>query len=473
MGVKKDDIVMVQLPNCWELAMLYLAIARAGAIISPLPVQWRASELEYIAELTEAKVFITVEEFHGFKHKKMGEELLKHPNLERVIILQEIREMSKGMSKLERIDGANDIFTLNWTSGTEAQPKGCPASHNNWIVQASLQIESVGIEPGDNFLTAGPLVNMASVGTVYIQWLMVGGKLVLHHPFNAEILFKQLIEEKINYTLLVPAVVNMLLKHPKVDEFDLSSVRAITIGSAPPSLWSAQELKRRWGIEFGNIWGQNESTAIISGPFDVPDMEKRIDHFPQFGKQGIKWASATSQFIQTKLIDPATGKEVTEVGSVGELYYKGPNVIPCYFKRPGLTEKSFDKGFLRTGDLFQIKEGHYIGFFDRCKDIIIRGGFNISAQEIENMLLGHPKVMDVAAIAMPDEIMGERTCVYVVPRREVELEDLTSFMKEKEIATYKLPEQLVIIDAIPRNPFGKVLKGKLREDIKKKLKTTN
>ncbi|MBW2560558.1 MAG: acyl--CoA ligase [Deltaproteobacteria bacterium] len=476
MGITKDDIIMVQMPNCWELAMLYLAITRAGALISPLPMQWRSSELEYIADLTKAAAIITVDDFNRFKHKEMAEAIQsKYPTVKYILTVEDIREMTKGAitGKLDAITiDANDIFTLSWSSGTEAQAKGCPLSHNNWYVQAGLQIESAGIKPGDNLLTAGPLVNMASVGTVYIQWLMLGGKLVLHHPFNPEILFRQFVDEEINYTLLVPAVVNLLLKYPKLDEIDISSVRAVTIGSAPPALWSVQELKKRWGIEFGNIWGQNESTAIISGIYDIPDMEMRIDHFPQFGKPNTKWSSPYSQFIQTKLINPDNGEEITEMGGVGELHYRGPNVIPCYFRRSNITDNAFDDdGYFNTGDLFQIQDNNCIGFFERTKDIIIRGGFNISAQEIENMLLGHPKVLDVAAIAIPDETMGEKTCVYAVPRGEetITLDDLTSFMKEKGIAAYKLPERLEVVKEIPRNPVGKILKKVLREDIKEKL----
>lgn len=476
MGIQKDDIILVQLPNCWELAMLYLAITEAGGLISPVPMQWRASELEYIAGLTKAKVFITVDEFRGFKHREMGEKIQsKASSLKHIITLPEIREMSRGevTGKLDSVPlDANDVFTLCWSSGTEAQPKGCPISHNSWIIMARMQMDTTGMNPKDNFLTAGPLVNMASVGTIYIPWLLLGNKMVLHHPFNPPLLIAQFMKEKISYTLLVPAVVTMLLKHPKVDEFDLSGIRMITIGSAPPSLWSVQELKRRWGIEFGNIWGQNESTGIVSGPLDVPDAEKRIDNFPQWGKPGTQWHSPMTKFFQTKLIDPATGKELTEVGSVGEFWYRGANVIPCYFNRPDLTAKAFDKdGFFNTGDLFQIKDKDCIGFFDRTKDIIIRGGFNVSAQEVENMLLGHPKVQDVAAIAMPDEILGEKVCVYVVPKGEEKpaLQELTAFMKEKGIAAYKLPERLEMISAIPRNPVGKIVKNVLREDIKKKL----
>jgi len=479
-GIKKDDIIMVQLPNCWELAMLYLAITRAGALISPLPMQWRQSELEFIAKITEARAIITIEEFGGFKHKEMVKNIqTKFPSIKDIITLLEIREMTKWnvTGKLDKIFiDANDAFTLCWSSGTEAEPKGCPLSHNNWIFQSLVCYETAPIKPGDNLITAGPLVNMASVGTVYIEWLVGGGKLALHHPFDGPTFIMQLMMEEINYTLLVPAIVNALLKHPKVDLFDLSKVRAITIGAAPPSLWSVQDMKKRWGIDFANIWGQNEGTANVAGPFDIPDLEMRLDHFPHYGKPGSKWlnVSALRKNIQMKLLDPVTKKEITEVGGVGELWYKGPNVIPGYFKRPDITKKTFDdKGFFNTGDLFQIKDNDCVGFFDRTKDIIIRGGFNISAQEVENMLLGHPKVLDVAAVAMADEVLGEKVCVYVVPRGEekLELEEIKAFMKEKGIAVYKIPERLEIINAIPRNPVGKILKKVLSEDIKKKLET--
>jgi acyl-CoA synthetase (AMP-forming)/AMP-acid ligase II len=315
---------------------------------------------------------------------------------------------------------------------------------------------------------------MASLGTVYIPWLMTGGKLTLHHPFDGPTFIMQLMTEQIEYTLLVPAVVNALLKHPKVDQFDMSKMKAITIGSAPPSLWSVQELKRRWGIEFANIWGQNESTGNVAGPKNIPDLEMRLDHFPHYGKPGSKWANASPfrKNFHLKILNPVTREELTEEGAIGELWYRGPNVISGYFKRPDLTEKAFDKnGFFNTGDLFQIKDNDCIGFFDRTKDIIIRGGFNISAQEVENMLLGHPKILDVAAVSMADEALGEKVCIYVVPKGEetVDLEEIKAFMKEKGIATYKIPERLELTTVIPRNPVGKILKKALREDIKNKL----
>ncbi|MEJ5347941.1 MAG: class I adenylate-forming enzyme family protein [Desulfosoma sp.] len=473
-GIDKDDIVLVQLPNCWELAMLYLAIARAGGVISPMPMQWRSKEVAYVAELTEAKAIITVEQFHGFEHRAMAEEVAqKVPTLKKVYTYDDVRRMIQEKPdpslNLVRVD-ADDIFTICWTSGTEAQPKGCPLSHNNWRCQAAIALAS-GMQPGDIMLTAGPLVNMASIGTVYVPWLRFGGTVVLHHPFDPQLLLKQMVQERIQYTLLVPAVVNLILKHPAAQGVGLSSVRVITVGSAPPSLWSMEEFKRRWNVDIGNIWGQNEGTALVSGVQEVPDMAVRVDHLPRYGVPGVEWATPMAKFVQTKVVGP-DGTELTENGAVGELLYRGPNVIPGYFKRPDLNAHAFDtEGYFRTGDLFQISGDRYLKFFERAKDIIIRGGYNISAQEVENVLLAHPAVQDVAAVGMPDENLGERTCVYVVPKpgQTITLEDLTRYMKEQGVATYKLPEHLEVVEAIPRNPVGKILKKELRKDIRKKL----
>ncbi len=474
-GIGKDDIVVVQLPNCWELAMLYLAIARAGGVISPLPMQWRENEIGYVCELTKARAIITVEDFHGFSHVEMARSLAgKSHSLEKVFTYGDLVQMTS-VDPDPELDGipvdANDIFTICWTSGTEAQPKGCPLSHNNWFCQSSLA-HAGGVVPGDIMLTAGPLVNMASVGTVYVPWLIYGGTVVLHHPFDPALLLKQMVMEKINYTLLVPAVVNLILKHPLAEGVDLSSIRSITVGSAPPSLWAMEEFKKRWDIDIGNIWGQNEGTAIISGVKDVPDMKLRVDSLPRYGAPGVTWSVDIARHIQTKIVNP-DGNALDEDGAVGELLYRGPNVMPGYFRRADLNEKSFDaEGYIRTGDVFQIVGDRYIRFFERAKDIIIRGGNNISAQEIENLLLAHPKVQDIAAVGMPDENLGERTFVFLVPVQgeTVTLEDLTGFMKEKGVAIYKHPEGMEIVEALPRNPVGKLLKKDLRKDLQERIR---
>jgi non-ribosomal peptide synthetase component E (peptide arylation enzyme) len=232
-----------------------------------------------------------------------------------------------------------------------------------------------------------------------------------------------------------------------------------------------EEFKKRWNIDIGNIWGQNEGTALVSSVADVPDMKVRVDHFPRYGAPGVEWSTPMAKFIQLKVVGP-DGSELKEDGAVGELLYRGPNVIPGYFKRPDLNETAFDEnGYFRTGDLFMIAGDRYLKFFDRAKDIIIRGGYNISAQEIENIMLAHPAVQDVAAVGMPDENLGERVCLYVVtkPGKTITLDDVVDYMKQQGVATYKLPERLEVVEAIPRNPVGKVLKKELRRDIRRRL----
>lgn len=476
MGVKKDDVIVAQLPNIWELAMLYFAVCRAGGILSPLPVQWREKELRYILDLTKSRYFITVGEFHGFKHLEMGKKLQSVTKLQHLISLEELKKMTKGPAKKDELNrikiDANDVFNIQWTSGTEAEPKGCPMSHNNWRYACNVVSKACLLETGDTILCLAPLVNMTSIGVNFMPWLAMSGTFVLHHPIDPGIFIRQIMEEKVNFTIIVPAMLNMILKHPDVDKFDLSSIKSLASGSAPLSLFALKEFKRRWGIELINIWGQSEGTGNFSGPITTPELEKRVDMFPRLKKE-IKWGIDPAVDVsETKIVDTVTGEELSRPGDVGELLFRGPFTIPCYFNQPDFTERAFEKdGFFHTGDLFMIKDDRYMSFFDRKKDMIIRGGFNISAQEVENALLGHPKIQDVAAIAMPDEIMGEKTCVYVVPKKgeTVTLDDVTAFIKQQGVATYKLPERLEIIDAIPRTPVGKIVKGKLREDIRKKL----
>lgn len=275
---------------------------------------------------------------------------------------------------------------------------------------------------------------------------------------------RQLTEERIQYTILVPAMLNMIVKLPNVDELDLSSIRTITTGSAPPSAWSMQEFKRRWDIDIVNIWGQNEGTSLVAGPADVPELDRRVDHFPWWGREGVNWPSGI-RGVEVKILDDDDNL-ITEPGGIGELCYRSPGRFAGYFQRPDITEKSFtDDGYFRTGDLFIVREPGFVGFYDRKKDMVIRGGFNISSVEVENAVQGFAKVLDVAVIPEPDDILGERVCICVVPRDETDpptLEEINDYLKGEGVSVYKLPEKLKIIDEIPRNPVGKILKKELR-----------
>jgi acyl-CoA synthetase (AMP-forming)/AMP-acid ligase II len=204
---------------------------------------------------------------------------------------------------------------------------------------------------------------------------------------------------------------------------------------------------------------------------EFPDPAMRAQYFPRFGVPGFNWASRVAGQMSTKLV-ATPGEVITEPGVPGEMAIKGPGIFPGYYKRPDLTEKVFDAdGYFYTGDLFEIagEPGNLNAyrFVGRAKDIIIRGGMNISAEEIESLIIGHPKVAEVVIVGYPDERLGEKACAVVVPKpgQEVTLDEIVAVLKEKDVAVYKLPERLVVIEALPRNPVGKVLKRTIREMI--------
>lgn len=468
-GVGTDDVVVAQLPNVWELPALFLAVARLGGVISPVPMQWRKRELRHVAALTGARLYIGADNFKGIDHLGFAEEAAAGTDLVDFVGLSALGGLARTVPNVgkgaTRLISADDAFTLCWTSGTELEPKGCPLTHNNWRFLGGILLRLLGIPSGGRLLVTPPLVNMAGVGTSLIPWLLTGGTLSLHHPLNMALLQDQMAEGA-DFTLLVPALLNMIVKkaESEEDELNIGPFRTIATGSAPPSAHSLEQFQQRWGIEVVNMWGQNEGTVLIAGADDIPDPAMRVDHFPWWGKEGLKWPSGISG-IEARLLDEEN-HQLSEPGTVGELVYRGPNVFPGYYRQPDLNARTFTRdGFFRTGDLFQILDDRYLGFFDRKKDIVIRGGINISAAEIENLVLAHPGVLEAAAVAVPDDVMGERVCLFVVPRDPSSPPDFTevvSFLARQGIASYKLPERFELVQAIPRNPVGKVLKADLR-----------
>lgn len=475
-GISKDDVIVIQLPNIFELLVSYLAAWRVGAVISPVPMQWRTHELSMVLDTTRASAYISTP-FKGFDYIEMIQSLRKgHHELREVFSLNQIKNSMNNETIDDRIDaatksiGGNDVAVIQWTSGTEKEPKACPMSHNNWgFLRFFYNKEHKGgiLTDGDVIMNPAPLVNMTGIAVGIVPWILVSGTFILHHPFDPLLYFRQLIGEKVNFTLGVPAVVVAMLKHPDVDKFDLNATRLFAQGSAPPPPWTFEEFKKRWNIESLNVWGQNEGTGLFSTPEVIPDLVDRARNFPwPRGEENIDIPFFKA--IDSKIVDIDTGEELTEPGSVGELCYKSPLTIPQYYNQPELTRNSFDdEGYFHTGDLFKVVDGTKIAFFDRAKDIIIRGGFNISSAEIEDLIKKDLKVLDVAAVGFPDERLGERVCACIVPKDgvDVTLSDITAIMKENDVAKYKWPERVKIVEAIPRNPVGKAKKDVLRRSL--------
>jgi acyl-CoA synthetase (AMP-forming)/AMP-acid ligase II len=490
-GLRRDDIIVVQLPNSVELVMVYLAANRLGLVVSPLPVQYREYEIEQIVNFLQAKAFLTATRINKHKHAAMvaalrpelptlqtilawGDELLPGVvNLDQLLAQSYPVSLVADYLKEETIT-ANDVFTICWTSGTEGRLKGVPRSHNEWLVPGYGTVDAAELEPGVPLLNPFPMVNMAGIGGMFVPWLLTSGVLVQHHPLNLEVFLRQIAQEKIEYTVAPPALLNMLLQNEALlSRADLTSLKTIGSGSAPLSPWMVKTWREKYRINIINYFASNEGATLVSGVREIPDPEQRAQFFPRFGVPDYNWSARVSASMQSKLVDLQTGAEVTGPGQPGELLIKGAAVFNGYYNDPDLTRIAFDQeGYFHTGDLFEIAledaDPRYYRYVGRSKDIIIRGGQNISPEELENLLQGHPKVADVAVVGYPDPIMGEKTCAVVVPRpgQQISLEELNQFLREKKIAAYKLPEKLLVVELLPRNPVGKILKSPLRNRLK-------
>jgi cyclohexanecarboxylate-CoA ligase len=482
-GLKRDDVICVQLPNTCEAVIILLAAARLGLIITPVAMQYREHELSHILRHSGAAAFITLPAFAGFDHARLGAQLSGGASHLRLLTIGEAAH-GKDLRALARhadpnqtaawcadnlIDGA-EVLTICWTSGTEARPKGVPRDHNHWVLNGEILIWGTGMEPGDVILNPFPLVNIASIGGLVMPWLHLGGRLVLHHPFDLGVFLRQIEAERVTYTIAPPAVLTALLKQPAlVAQIDISSLRAIGSGSAPLTPWLIEGWAREHGIEICNIFGSNEGMALISSPSDVPDRAERAHYFPRFGAEGVSWNSKVADVMRTRLIHPVTGEVIDAPGTAGEMQIAGGMVIAGYWNSPQLNQSSFDGEWFRTGDLFEIAgEGplsRYYRFVGRSKEIIVRGGVNVSPAEIDELLVGIPGVREAASVGIPDPDLGERVAVAVVLEAGAVLPtvaDVSGRLADAGVAVFKRPEHVVALDALPRNPMNKVMRTELR-----------
>ncbi|WP_426036604.1 class I adenylate-forming enzyme family protein [Brevundimonas sp. DC300-4] len=486
-GITKDKVVVIQLPNIAELSIAYLACLRLGVIASPAPVQYRESELAYIIDRTDAVAAITADRIGKQQHGQMIVALkARCPTLKTVFVLGET--CPAGALDLEPLmDGvtgkqhraaqkaardaritADDIVTICWTSGTEAQPKGVPRSHNEWIIMGAGVIDAADLEPGARLLNPFPMVNMAGISTAFVGWLLLGGVLIQHQPFDLQILLRQIREERIDYTVAPPAVLNLLLQNEALLEgIDFKRLKSIGSGSAPLSEWMVRTFHEKHGVQIVNYFGSNEGASFPSALKDIPDPAERATLFPRLG-DGFKWNCLLHDRIFTRLVDPETEREITQSGQPGELRVKGATIFSGYWRAPEINARAFDKdGWFRTGDLFELAGDRlqYLKFVGRLKDIVIRGGMNISSEEIENHLVAHPAIAEAAVVGSPDANLGERLAAFVVyrPGQTATMEEINRFLTvERQVAVYKQIERLETLDALPRNPVGKVLKRDLR-----------
>ena len=479
-GLQRDDIVVAQLPNIAEQIIIYLAVMRIGGIVSPVPMQYGKHELRTIIEATSPRAFLALSQLKGRPFLEPRRDVFPEGTLIGALgvdVPKGVLDLSTEAADEEALaeharqnalwsPDANDVNTLCWTSGTTGQPKGVPRHHNHWIAQSLNTAQSGTIDDGAAMLNPFPFVNMASFGGFFYLWLMRQGKLVLHHPFDLPTFLRQLTDEQINYTVAAPTVLSRLLKSSELDGFDVSHLKLIASGSAPLAPSMVRGFAERYGIEVANAFGSNEGVSLVTSADAVPDPAKRAQYFPRFGVEEVRWEDPMSRRLRTKLVDPGTGAEVTEPGVPGELLYWGPTVFDGYWKSPEANAQVFDEnGFFHSGDLLEIAEDdpRFYRIVGRTKDIIVRGGMKLSPEELDALIAEDPRVAEGAVVGYPDEDLGERVCAVVVPApgQTLTLQELNSFLTEAGLAKFKLPERLLIVEELPRNPLGKLVRTEL------------
>lgn len=474
-GVGAGDVVGIQLPNVVELAIVYLACSRIGAIASPFPIQYREHELSALGRLARVRAFVTMDFIRGRANAKAIAALFSTL----CVVLAYGAELPDGVVALDvfdcdfpglaeylagRVIDPADCVSLCWTSGTESVPKGVPRTHGDWIAVSMTTVQAPGLTAADVLLNPFPMVAAGGFGGMFLPWLVTGSKLIQHQPFDLEIFLRQVQDERVTYSVSPPAVLTRLLLEPELmARFDLSSLRYVGSGSTPLTPFLIEGWEAR-GVSVINFFGSNEGISLTGYPDNIPDPAERGRYFPRPGA-GLPTRIRTDQWTTARLVDLSTGYEISAVGCPGELRLKGPTVFAGYWDGAG---QPFDEdGWYRTGDIFQYagERGEYLLYIDRAKDLISRGGMKISAAEVEGLLQSCPGVAEVAAIGVPDAILGERLCAVVVPLAgaSVTLDSLVAHMRARQVASFKLPERLVLVDELPRNPSGKVLKRELRE----------
>ncbi|MBB3047014.1 acyl-CoA synthetase (AMP-forming)/AMP-acid ligase II [Litorivivens lipolytica] len=477
-GLRAGDIVLVQLPNVIELPLVYLAAARLGLIVSPVPVQYQQHELRMIIDATHPRAIVSGERFKE-------DNLLQHfdgliPNSSLCFSIDGPSGQWQALGENIETANLNDVptpdqdalFTLCWTSGTTGTPKGVPRRHRHWLAMIPAFEDATALPQGAAMVAPFPMVNMAAISVFLVYWLSVNGKLALHHPLDLPVFLQQIEEEKALYTVAPPALLSLLLATPDLlNSRDLSSLRVIGSGSAPlaPSMISG--FKEQLGVDVVNMFGSNEGCCLVSDAQDVPDPTARASLFPRFGAPGISWHNRIAQVFHTRLIDPDSGDAITEAGKAGELVIKGDTVFEGYWHSAEANRELFDaEGYFRTGDLFEITGDNdaFYRFVGRRKDLIVRGGMKISPEEIDQLLTGHPDIQEVAVAPYPDEHLGQRVAAFVVSQKPLTVDDLTAYLEQAGLARFKWPEQVIAIDTLPRNPLNKVL----RHELARQLETT-
>ena len=474
-GVEPGDFISVQLPDWAEFLIIYVACLKTGAVINPVLPNARELELTYILNKCQSKMLFVPCWFRKCDYTNMIKSLSKQvTSLKEIIVVEKGREIKEEKESItyasiiqnypalnkEIRSNADDLAAVLFTSGTEGHPKGVMLTHNNIIASERTFTNYLDINDFDVILMPVPVAHASCFHHGVTAAFMLGAKCVLLDIYKPHLCLELIERERCTCGFGSTSIVYDLLRTLPKGNYDISSLRFFMCGGAPiPRHMVKQGIKA--GFNVIGVYGSTESVPhTATSPNDTSEKIIQTDGKALPG-------------IEIKVVDEARNSVPT--GFQGEEASRGPNVFVGYHREPEKTDKVLDdEGWYYSGDLCTMDEDGYIRINGRKKDIIIRGGENISSVEVEDILQQHPNVYEVAVVAMPDPRLGERACAYVVlnnPAIPFTLEDVKVFFDKMHVAKFKYPERVELVDRLPRTgSCCKVKKYILREDIKKKLK---
>ena len=467
-GLAPRDRVVLHLPNIPEIVCVFLALVTMGAIpVMALPSH-RLSELRHFVKRSRAVGYFIPASHREFDFRPMADQLrAEFSNLRHIFVagpanagqrsLDEIINCTARSGTIAQPDPGDTALML-LSGGTTGLPKLIPRTHNDYVCNAKLSGRIAGFNLDTVFLAVLPIAHnytLASPGI--LATLAFGGTVVIAPGTAADLILPLIERERVTHVAAaVPLIVNWL-NDPTRARHNTRSLQVIQNGGArlaPELRWRVQ---REFGCRFQEIYGTGEGLLNMTR---LDDDEERV-----LTSSG----APVCEDDEIRVIDDA-GREVPD-GQSGELVCRGPYTICGYYDDPDADAKSFTAdGFYRMGDVVR-KVGRYVYTEGRKRDVINRGGEKISSEEIENFILAHPKVENVCIVAMPDEVYGERACAFVQPKagQTIGFHELIDFLAQKQIAKFKLPERLELVDSFPLSPAGKILRRELRALIERKL----
>jgi cyclohexanecarboxylate-CoA ligase len=469
LGVRRGDVVSWQLPNWHEAFLLHHAILRAAAVSNPIVPIYRRHEVEYMLREAGSRVLVIPETFRGFDHVAMAAQLRPGlPDLEHVVVVRPQQPTQLSFAELTRAAGPpldavrspDDPMLLMFTSGTTARPKGVLHTHNTLDYENRSIIEIFDLRHDDTVFMPSPLSHIT--GLLYGIQLpaMLKTAAVLQDVWEPRRALALLAEHRCTVTVAATPFLHGLTHHRDRAQFDLSALRLFACGGAdvPPGL--VRDARTLLGCYVTRIYGSTE----------VPTLSTTSPHDPP-----VKAAQTDGRVIggaSYRIVDDG-GDPVTD-GVIGHLEAKGPETFVGYLRREDAADAFTPDGWFRTGDLASADSSGFLSIRGRSKDIVLRGGENISVTEIEELLFEHPDVVEVAIVAMPDPVMVERACAFVVPRDGARptLAELVAFLDARGVAKQKYPERLELVPELPKTQSGKIQKFLLRQQIRRLIERT-